>query len=429
MITYIKSIILKRKNLNGLLYYLENSKVIIILIFSLVALISCKNNHKRLESFGPVGLMASPAGSNSSVPNFHIGIDGDLYLSWIETDEGDNAVMYYSTMKNDKWMPSVKVVEGNRLLMNWADFPSISTFGNGSLAAHYLVKTSDESFAYNINVTITNDNGLSWSKPVTPHGDTTLTEHGFVSLLPYGENVLAMWLDGRNYELIKEGDTAPSDEMILRSAVIDKEGNVMDELLIDDRVCSCCQTDAAIGSTGPILVYRDRSEDEIRDISIVQLVDGKWTKPQSIFQDYWRITGCPVNGPAIAAQNDLVVVAWFTASDNVPKVKVAFSRNGGKNFNEPILISGANPAGRIDLITFDDHSAMISWLEPVGEETVIKACIARQDGSLGESMVIAKTNVSRSSGFPKMSKMGNTVYFAWTEVGETLTVKTASMKW
>ncbi len=420
---------LKNKNIVNHKSIMTLRLVFAILTLPVVALVSCQKKIETFDSFGPVEAMTSPAGSNSSVPNFHLGIDGDLYLSWIETGEEDSAVMFYSTIKNGKWTPSIKVAEGCRLLVNWADFPSLSTFGNGSLAAHYLVKTSDESFAYNINLSISNDNGVSWSEPLTPHSDTTVTEHGFVSLLPYGENVLAMWLDGRNYELIKEGDTSPSDEMMLRSAVIDGEGKVIEEILIDDRVCSCCQTDAAISSTGPILVYRDRSGREIRDISIVRLVDGKWTKAQSVSQDHWQIAGCPVNGPAIAAQNDLVVVAWFTASNNVPKVKVVFSGNGGEKFDEAILISGANPAGRVDVITLNDNSAMISWLEALGDETVIKACLVHRDGSLGESMAVAKTNVSRSSGFPKMSKLGNTVYFAWTEVGEKLTVKTASMTW
>ena len=37
-------------------------------------------------------------------------------------------------------------------------------------------------------------------------------------------------------------------------------------LEIDARVCDCCQTDAAMTSEGAVLIYRDRSDDEIRDL-------------------------------------------------------------------------------------------------------------------------------------------------------------------
>jgi hypothetical protein len=278
-----------------------------------------------------------------------------------------------------------------------------------------------------VNVSISNDQGMSWSDPITPHTDSTLTEHGFVSMVPYEDQILAVWLDGRNYSLISESDTVPSDEMTLRSAVIDKNGQLSEELLIDNRVCSCCQTDAALVSTGPILVYRDRTEAEIRDISVVRLINGKWTEPQSVFSDNWEIRGCPVNGPAIDVRGDVAAIAWFTAATGIPKIKVAFSTNDGNSFDRAIVISDSNPAGRVDLIVLDDGSALISWLETSLDETMIKACIANQNRSLEKSFVVARSNESRSSGFPKMVMKNDTVYFAWTEMGEYLSVKTAYM--
>jgi hypothetical protein len=38
---------------------------------------------------------------------------------------------------------------------------------------------------------------------------------------------------------------------------------------------------------------------------------------------------------------------------------------------------------------------------------------------------VSQSSESRSSGFPKMVMKNDTVYFAWTEVGESLSVKTA----
>ena len=40
---------------------------------------------------------------------------------------------------------------------------------------------------------------------------------------------------------------------------------------IDARVCDCCQTDAVNAGNTAVLVYRDRSDDETRDIYATRL--------------------------------------------------------------------------------------------------------------------------------------------------------------
>ena len=62
---------------------------------------------------------------------------------------------------------------------------------------------------------------------------------------------------------------------------------------------------------GPVVVYRDRSEQEIRDISIVRLHDGKWSQPSSVFEDNWKINGCPVNGLSFAKTQFICVFNNF----------------------------------------------------------------------------------------------------------------------
>ena len=96
--------------------------------------------------------------------------------------------------------------------------------------------------------------------------------------------------------------------MTLRAASMDSNGTVSQEQVIDDSVCDCCRTDIAIASSGRIAVYRDRTEQEIRDIYITRRIEGAWQTGVPISDDGWEIAGCPVNGPAIVAQGDLVAV-------------------------------------------------------------------------------------------------------------------------
>ena len=78
---------------------------------------------------------------------------------------------------------------------------------------------------------------------------------------------------------------------------------------------------------------RDRSGAEIRDISISRRVGTEWTAPRRVHVDNWEIPACPVNGPRADAIGNTLGVAWFTAANNFPEVKVIFSTDGGRSFS------------------------------------------------------------------------------------------------
>jgi len=189
---------------------------------------------------------------------------------------------------------------------------------------------------------------------------------------------------------------------------------------LDNRTCDCCQTTSALTSNGPIVVYRDRSEDEIRDISIVRLVNSEWTAPQSVFSDNWKIAGCPVNGPRVDVIGNSVAIAWYTAAGGNAEVKVIFSSDGGASFGKPLRINDGETIGRVDLVLLDESHAVVSWMEGA----TIKAMNIDSNGKKGEPIIIAKSSESRSSGFPQMTRSGNQLIFAWT-VDEEKNIKSA----
>ncbi len=113
--------------------------------------------------------------------------------------------------------------------------------------------------------------------------------------------------------------------MTLRSALIGLDGlKVGKDTELDARTCDCCQTDSARTREGLVVVYRDRSETGVRDIALVRQTPTGWSEPVQVARDGWLIDACPVNGPAVDARGDTVVVAWFTAADK-PRVRLAFS--------------------------------------------------------------------------------------------------------
>jgi hypothetical protein len=368
----------------------------------------------------------SPATGDSREPEMTTIPDGRIILSWVENVDAKRHALRAAIRDNAGWSKPLTVAEGDNWFVNWADFPSVIALNDGTLAAHWLVKSGPGTYAYNVNIALSKDAGQTWTKPIVPHLDNTETEHGFVSLIPLRDGRLgAIWLDGRNMKDMNGEDKPLSVSMTLRYASIDANGGMADQAELDERVCECCQTSAALSSEGIVAVYRDRSSSEVRDIYSVRQAAGAWAKPQSVHTDNWEINGCPVNGPAIAAAGRNVAIAWFTGAGSKPSVKVAFSSDAGATFGAPTLVDAGETQGRVDVLLLPDSSALVCWLSGNADGGAIKVRRVETDGSVGPPAVIAHTDISRSSGFPRMALLGNEVHFAWTEFGKPSKVRTA----
>jgi hypothetical protein len=233
----------------------------------------------------------------------------------------------------------------------------------------------------------------------------------------------AVWLDGRKF---KEEGHNTANEMMLVSTTIRPDGTLGPEVRLDERTCDCCQNTAAVTANGPIIAYRNRSPEEIRDIHVTRRVGGKWTTGVPVHNDNWKIAACPVNGPAIAARDKRVALAWFTAPFDSARVNLAFSDDAGATFTAPIRIDNGMPAGRVDVALLNDGGALVTWIERVGGEVAaVRARRVSRDGKAGVTTTIATSSVARASGFPRMAVTGSNVMFAWTVPGRPSSVRVA----
>lgn len=364
-----------------------------------------------------------PETTSAAQPSLSQAPDGGLNLSWVErTSDGHR--LRFSRFRKSRWSAPVTVAAGSNWFVNWADFPSTTQLSDGTLWAHNLVKSAAGTYAYNVVLYKSRDNGATWSKPVLVNDDNTETEHGFATLWPWSKSELALaWLDGRetagtpahdhrHHEQTKDDGNA----MTLRAAVFGAGGNRVNEWKLDARTCDCCQTDSAVTPAGPLVVYRDRSENEIRDIYVTRFSNGHWQKPKRVARDNWLMPACPVNGPAIAANGHSVWAAWYTAANNNPAIRVAYSGDSGNDFKlAKTFKNGKEVQGRVDL-SADAEGAWMLWLEEADNQTLWLARLDKQLNTVGAPIRIAQLQGrGRATGFARMQAVGKSVYVVWTD--------------
>lgn len=378
---------------------------------------------------GTVQPLQSPSALNSSLPRLVTSPAGDVYLSWVEKSGEKTTSLKYARLEDDVWGASIEITSGDNWFVNWADFPSLMVNGD-QLAAHWLQKSDLGTYDYDVRMVQSSDRGQSWNEPFIVHNDGIAAEHGFASMLPMENgNTFITWLDGRNTKggSHSAGTHGGGGAMTLRAAIFDAEGKALERWELDNRICDCCQTGATMTSNGPVVVYRDRSETEIRDMSVVRYVNGQWTAPEPLAIDMWEIAGCPVNGPAITASGDQVAAAWFTVKGGTPQVKIVFSADAGATFGEPVMVSQGITNGRVGIKSLENGNVVVSWMETRDEQAQVMLASYNAQGVLLKKIQVAETNASRASGFPVITSSGNSVYAAWTEVSEETIVKTAKI--
>ena len=410
-------------------------KIYLFIIVALLFLCDCQTSTEETKKAKPILKELSVPTKESGEPNLFVSETDEVYLSWVEYLNDTTDALLFSKLENEAWSKPQTITSGSDWFVNWADFPSLIAYQNEgqTLAAHWLQKSAKGTYDYDVHISQSHDGGQSWNPSFIPHRDSISAEHGFVSMLSLSnDRVFATWLDGRNTkkEDPENGGAEHSGHghhgaMTLRAATFDPSGNLYNEAELDDRICDCCQTSAALTEEGIIVAYRDRSEKEIRDIYVVHYVNEEWTDPTPVFQDNWLISGCPVNGPSVKANGNRVAVAWFTMDGEEGQVKIAFSNDNGKTFQEPYQVDEGNPLGRVDLMFLSEEEVLLSWIEKTEEAAEIRAIRVNPKGKSGDSFLLTETDPSRKSGFPVLAKSDDQLLLAWTYIDSLTLVKTA----
>lgn len=207
-----------------------------------------------------------------------------------------------------------------------------------------------------------------------------------------------------------------SGAMSVRFASFDTAWKQTAKVAVDPRVCECCSTAAVITSEGVLAAYRNRSDEEIRDIYVSRFEEGRWSAPAIVHADNWQVPACPINGPALSAQGRDVAIAWYTVKQDEGQAYASFSRDAGRTFNKAIRLDDAGSLGRVDVELLPDGSAFATWIEFADGRAQFRGRRVTIDGERSTPVTIAGLAASRASGYPRLARHGDELVFTWTEM-------------
>ena len=349
-------------------------------------------------------IVKTPTNKNSLAPNL-CSFGNHFVLSWIERNTDGEARLQMATWNGSEFDEIRLIAKSKGMFANWADIPSLVEAPSGDLYAHWLNRIGNEAYAYGIQIERSIDHGKSWQSLGWLHNDTSATEHGFVSLIPENRHVRAFWLDGRQMK-------KPTGKMMLRTAILD--GNeIKSENMLDDDVCTCCPTGAIQLPGGSAVVYRDRLPQEIRDISLVHLKNDAWSKPSRIQKDNWVMPGCPVNGPSIATNGNIIAVSRFTVIKNKAKIILRLFKDGQAESGKEIILDENIPVGRCTTVCSKDAVYNI-WIGVDKKQTVLRMAEVSLSGKIKRKITLVPIDKDRSSGMPRAIFSNNYLWVSWT---------------
>jgi hypothetical protein len=332
---------------------------------------------------------------------------GGAILSWLERSE-TTATLKFSELASGAWTGARTVASSDDWFITDADVPTVLRMSDGTLVATTYPSVDPEVEAYDLRLSYSRDDGKTWSKSFSPHHDRTKAQHGFASLFEMpGQGLGMIWLDGRVH-----------DSMSVYFASFDRAWKQTAEAAVNARVCECCPTAAAMTSDGPVVGFRDRTPDEIRDIQVARFASGKWSEPVTLHSDKWRIEACPVNGPALSANGRTVAAAWFTAATGDGHAFAAFSHDAGQTWSQPIRLDDQISLGRVDIELLADGSAAATWVEFADQRAQLSVRRVHSSGERSPAVVIAGAAERRLRGYPRLARAGKDLVFAWTESGD-----------
>lgn len=332
--------------------------------------------------------------------------DGSTVLTWLEPENDKTAALRYSFWRDGRWSTSSTIVAAQPFSRHPSEAPGVIALSKTNLIAYWSQKPPTERIPtqeVDVYFSVSTDQGLHWTAPILANVAGTGEESSYPSAAPVDSTHAALiWLDGSNWRKQKR--------VTLMTRSVQSDGTMTDAAIIDPDTCTCCPTSMVNTNSGLLAAYRGHTSENIRDISLLQNVQGRWSQPRIVHADNWHFAGCPVNGPHLDVHGTTVALTWFSAPQDQPEVKVAFSDDGGSKFTAPMRIDEGNVIGRAQVVLLPGRSALAFWVENKSGTTRLLGRRVHDGGTLEPSFEVVR---GTGLGYPHAVRSAKGAVVTW----------------
>ena len=372
--------------------------------------VGCSSTRSVSLEAGKWRELSSPAPTGSISPRVTAQPDTSAVLSWLEPQEERKASLRFSILRDARWSQPGTIASGLAFSRDQASAPGVIGLSPSNLIAYWSQRVSTDQQSTNeiaLYMAVSNDGGAHWAAPMLVNRAAAQPgeDNAYASAVGLSDQrAQFVWLDGRDWE--------KSRRVQLMSRVVSADGQISETRLLDADTCTCCSTAMARTPSGLLAAYRGHNSRDIRDISLVRSVGSGWSEPHIPRPDDWHIEACPVNGPHLDAHENHTALIWFTAPQDQPAVKLAFSHDGGARFAPAVRLDTGKGVGRAQVVVLRDGSAVGIWLESEGAAARLVARRIREDASMGATLELAR---GTNFGYPHAARTAGGIVVTWSE--------------
>ena len=355
----------------------------------------------------------SRATSVGTAPMFAVSDAGREAIAWVAAPNGGTDGRVYVSI--DRGPPRELRDPLGPIEPHGESPPKLVFDAKGGLGALYVVvkQVPGRRFpAAALRFARSDDDGRTWSSPVSVNDDSTFGSHNFHALhaAPDGSLYVA-WLDGRQ---------GKSTAYVTRSVDGGRSWSP-NRNVGGGEACPCCRTAIAAAEDGTVyLAWRTVLPGNVRDIVVSRSTDGgaTWSSAVRAHADDWVFDGCPHAGPSMQVDaRGRVHVGWWTGKAGAAGAYYAHSDDGARTFSTPVTL-GAAPFSRpahVQIALADHGNTVLAvWDDGTLEVPRVRVRVSR-DGGATFAPVVDASDEHRAAGFPVVGAVGDSLVLAWSE--------------
>lgn len=284
--------------------------------------------------------------------------------------------------------------EAEIIAANGENRPQIA-FSQGLMVLAWAQSLPDIPFTGLVRFSVSADQGKTWSTPANINDDSQPAGHSFVSLVSAGDQLQAVWLDGR----LRVKNPHFKGSAVYSATFIPEQQRFGRNRKLAEHSCECCQLASASDRKGnSYAIWRHIFKDNIRDHALVNL-NGKEFPVRATFNN-WHIEACPHHGPGLSIdKHNTKHLVWFNQDERDAHV-VFYGQMKAKDSKTSGVRGLGNTNNQVSLpaVISTEQRLVLAWVEFDGENALL---MSSESSDFGKSFRSAQVQLSRTDEYAR----------------------------